>query len=117
MEKTVDEYLMQFKDEKKDILCNYRKIILNSSIELREKISWGMPSYYINKYIIHFAGHKNHVGIYAGKEVVKVFENKLTGLNYSKGTIQIKYTDEIPKELIEEIIKYNTDKDRKYNKK
>ncbi|WP_100065760.1 iron chaperone [Miniphocaeibacter massiliensis] len=116
MSKEVDNYLIGFEEEKRKILEEYRNIILNSSSELKEKISWGMPSYYLNKYIIHFAGNKNHVGVYPGDKAVVHFKDKLGKYSHKKGTIQIKYTDEIPKELIKEIIEYNIERD-KTNKK
>lgn len=113
MNNDVDNYLMEFSDEKRVILDEYREIIINSNDDLKEKISWGMPSYFINKYIIHFAGHKNHIGIYPGDKAVEKFKSKLKNYKHSKGAIQIKYSDEIPKDLILEIIDYNIDMDKK----
>lgn len=111
MENKVEEYILEFEDSKKKVLEDYRKTILESSDLLKEKISWGMPSYYINKYIIHFAGHKNHVGVYVGENTVNHFSKELENYNHKKGTIQVKYTDEIPKALIKKLIDYNIIKD------
>ncbi len=100
MENKVEEYILGFEGDKKKILEEYRKIILESSELLKEKISWGMPTYYINKNIIHFAGNKNHVGIHPGADAIEKFKDDIKDFKYSKGTIQIKYSDEIPKKLI-----------------
>ena len=50
-------------------------------------------------------GQKKHIGLYPGPEAVKQFSDKLdkAGCRYSKGAIQIPYSDELPLKLIAEI--------------
>lgn len=57
------------------------------------------------KSIIHFAAQKKHIGLYPGPEAVTQFSEKLdqAGCKYSKGAIQIPYSDELPLLLISEI--------------
>lgn len=117
MEEKILEYFEGFDGDKRKVLEKYRSVILGASEELKEKISWGMPSYYINKYIIHFAGHKNHVGLYGGETVVREFQDRLGNYEYSKGTIQVKYTDDIPEKLIRDIIDFNIKRDKEHKKK
>ena len=59
----------------------------------------------IKKNIIHFAASKNHIGLYPGEAVVAHFSNILDeyGFKYAKGSIQIPYTAEVPKDLIKQI--------------
>jgi uncharacterized protein YdhG (YjbR/CyaY superfamily) len=58
-----------------------------------EKISWGMPTYWREKNLIHFAAHKNHLGIYPGAEAIKHFAPRLMKFKTSKGAIQFPYKD------------------------
>jgi len=55
--------------------------------------------------IIHFAAQKTHIGLYPGPETVACFAERLDeyGLRYSKGSIQIPYSDELPLKLVSEI--------------
>ena len=64
-----------------------------------------MPTYWKDHNIIHFAAQKKHIGLYPGPEAVEVFGRKLeeAGLKYSKGSIQIPYSDSLPLDLIAEI--------------
>ena len=54
---------------------------------------------------IHFAAAKKHIGLYSGPEAVEQFADKLeeAGCKYSKGSIQIPYSDELPLDLISAI--------------
>ena len=64
-----------------------------------------MPTYWKDHNIIHFAAQKKHIGLYPGPEAVACFGRKLeeAGLKYSKGSIQIPYSDSLPLDLIAEI--------------
>lgn len=64
-----------------------------------------MPTYREKKNIIHFAASKNHIGLYPGEAVVAHLSNILDeyGFKYAKGSIQIPYTAEVPKDLIKQI--------------
>ena len=55
--------------------------------------------------IIHFAAAKKHVGLYPGPAAVEQFAERLkeAGCKYSKGSIQIPYSDELPLNLISAI--------------
>lgn len=64
-----------------------------------------MPTYWKDHNIIHFAAQKKHIGLYPGPEAVEFFSEKLKqgGLKFSKGSIQIPYSKELPLKLISEI--------------
>jgi uncharacterized protein YdhG (YjbR/CyaY superfamily) len=64
-----------------------------------------MPTYWQGRNILHFAAAKKHIGLYPGPEAVAHFADKLDegGYQYSKGTIQIPYSGELPLALIAEI--------------
>ncbi|MCI6272059.1 MAG: DUF1801 domain-containing protein [Erysipelotrichaceae bacterium] len=70
-----------------------------------EKISWGMPTFKKERNIIHFASNKNHIGIYPGALAIEHFALRIKekGYKFSKGAIQIPYSDNLPIEFIKEI--------------
>lgn len=103
--KTVDEYILSQDVEIRHHLQSVREVLSRSLPEAIEKISWSMPTYWKGHNIIHFAANKKHIGLYPGPEAVSFFAEKLDqeGYKYSKGSIQIPYSDDLPLELIEEI--------------
>lgn len=69
-----------------------------------------MPTFFQNGNLIHFAMHKNHLGLYVGSTAVKAFENELSNLQCVKGTIQLPKDQLLPQALIEKIVQFNIEK-------
>lgn len=100
---TIDEYIQAQSEEIRGYLQAVRETLSTALPEAQERISWSMPTYWKQHNIIHFAAHKNHIGLYAGTEAVVTFADKLEKYKTSKGTIQFQYKEPIPLELIAEI--------------
>src|SRR5690606_38723786 len=83
--------------------------------ETLEKISYGMPTFYYNGNLIHFAMHKNHLGLYPGTGAINHFKDQLQAYKTSKGTVQFPLNQPLPEKLIAGIIAYNVSimKDKK----
>lgn len=104
--KTIEEYIAAQPEKIQPYLVMVRTAIQKAIPEAQERISWSMPTYWKGHNIIHFAAHKNHIGIYAGVQAVINFQDRLTDYKTSKGAIQFPYSKEIPVELIAEIAKW-----------
>jgi len=114
---TVDEYMNGFSTEIKEKLVEMRNIIKEAvPKETEEKIAWAMPTFYLKGNLCHFAAAKNHIGFYPGSSGVENFLHKLKDYKTSKGAIQFPYSKPLPKELIEEIVKFRVEENLK-NKK
>ena len=102
---TIDEYILAQDEAIRGHLESVRKTLKDSLPDAVEKISWSMPTYWKDHNILHFAAAKKHIGLYPGPEAVMEFAEKLdqAGCKYSKGAIQIPYSDDLPLELIAEI--------------
>ncbi|MDR7870108.1 MAG: DUF1801 domain-containing protein [Tissierellaceae bacterium] len=109
---TIDEYIDGCTKDVKEKLIHLRRIILEVSPDLLEKISWGMPTFYFKGNVIHFASNKKHIGLYCGKSAVEEFSDLLQEYKTSNGTIQIPYTKELDVELIQNITKFNLEMNR-----
>ncbi len=103
--KTVDEYMLGYDEPIRKQLLIVRDCLNGALPNATEKISWGMPTYWDQHTIIHFAANKNHIGLYPGAEAVLYFSDKLDtyGYKYNKGSIQIPYSEDLPCDLIQEI--------------
>lgn len=103
---SVDEYINQYDGNVRKRMERLRGIILASSREITEKISWGMPTFVLNGNLVHFAAGKHHIGFYPSPDAITAFKDKLCGFKYSKGAIQFPNGRDIPYELVEEIVLY-----------
>ncbi len=101
----VDKYLNKFPDSTRHKLLKIRSLIHELIPDVKEKMAYGIPTYYLEKNLIHFAGYKNHIGIYPGPKIVRLFANNLNNYKTSKGAIQIPINFPLPIVLISKIIK------------
>ena len=102
---TIDDYINAQDEDIREQLQKVREAIRDEMPDATEKISWSMPTWWQGHNIIHFAAQKKHIGLYPGPEAVVFFAKKLDeyGFKYSKGSIQIPYSDDLPLGLISAI--------------
>jgi uncharacterized protein YdhG (YjbR/CyaY superfamily) len=87
----LDLYIEKQSDQLRPLLNRVRQTIRGTLPEASEKISYGMPTFWRGRNLIHFAAMKNHLGIYPGAAAVEHFGPRLTGYKTSKGAIQFPY--------------------------
>ncbi len=102
---SIDEYILAQDESVRVMLQAVREAIRVSLPEAQERISWAMPTYWQGHNIIHFAAQKKHIGLYPGPEAVERFADELdaAGCGYSKGSIRIPYSDQLPLDLVSAI--------------
>lgn len=103
---TVDDYIASQTEEIQPILNQVRETIRTAIPEAQERISWKMPTFWQKTNIIHFAAHKNHMGLYPGDKAIEHFADQLKSYKSSKGAVQFPYNKPIPLQLIAEIAKW-----------
>ncbi|MFV0527539.1 MAG: iron chaperone [Lachnospiraceae bacterium] len=102
---TIDEYMKDFSQEQQQSMEQIRRVIRDAAPEAQEKISWGMPTFYWKGNLVHFAAHKKHLGFYPGAQPIVEFAERLTEFKTSKGAVQFPYTDNLPEQLITDMVK------------
>ena len=109
--KTYEEYCLDFPEETQEILENLKNFIQNLLPESELCINYGIPTFKIKgENVIHFGGFRNHIGLYPGSEVIEIFDEKLKKYKTSKGTVQFPLTEELPFDLIQEIVEFRKEK-------
>lgn len=109
----IDEYIMLFPEDIQTKLQEIRNVIKKAAPEAVEKISWKMPTFYLYGNLVHFAAHKNHIGIYPGARGIEVFQNRFTEYKSSKGAVQFPLDKPLPFDLITEIVQFRVDENLK----
>ncbi len=110
---SIDEYISDFPANTQTILTELRQTIQKAAPEATEKISWGMPTFYLKGNLIHFAAHKKHIGLYPGAEAIEYFIKDLQDYKTSKGAIQLPLDKPLPLVLITKITEFNIERNRK----
>lgn len=103
---TVLEYINSQSIEKQNHLTEMMIILKNSDSCVNECILWSMPYYKKKEKSISFSACKNHISLYVGEEAIEKFALELNEFVTRKNAIYFPYDKALPKELIENIVKW-----------
>ena len=99
----IKEYIAEQDETIRPRLEDVYKVIRDAIPNAEERISWGMPTFWEGRNIIHFAAAKKHIGLYPGPEAIEFFADRLQDYKTSKGAIQLPNNKELPIDLIKDI--------------
>jgi len=112
--KSIDEYIATFPENVQKILEELRGTINAAAPEAEEKISYNIPTFTLNgKYLIYFAGWKNHISIYPIPTGSEAFNKQVSKYVEGKGTLKFPLDKPLPLKLITKIVKLNVAEHRK----
>jgi uncharacterized protein YdhG (YjbR/CyaY superfamily) len=103
---TIDEYIAQFSPEIQKTLHEIRRFIKNEAPEATEKISYGMPTFYLNGNLVHFAAFKDHYGFFPSPSGIDQFEKELAPYRTGKGTLRFSLDKPIPWHILKKVIQF-----------
>ena len=115
--KTMDEYITSTPAEVQTILNNIRQLIRELVPEATEKISYQMPTFYLNGNLVHFAAFKKHIGFYPTPNGIESFQEELSKYKGGKGSVQFPLNQPIPYDLIRRIVLYRVEETSNSKKK
>ena len=101
---SVDEYIGAAPKPARPILSRLRDMARSAFPEAVESISYQMPAYKQGRYFLYFAAFKTHVGIYPPVKAPAGLVKKLAPYRGPKGNLKFSYGEEIPYELIAEVM-------------
>ncbi|MGQ2984947.1 iron chaperone [Flavobacterium sp.] len=102
----INEYIAAFPPDIRNILQGVRETIQKAAPEATEKISYALPTFYLQGNLVHFAAFTSHLGFYALPSGNKEFQEELSKYKTGKGSIQFPLNEPMPHALIEKIVKF-----------
>lgn len=103
---TIDEYIAQFPPDIREKLKIIRAVIKEAAPDATEKISYQMPTFYLNGNLVHFAAYKHHIGFYPVPSGIEAFKEELSQYKGAKGSVQFPLDKPLPCELIRRIVEF-----------
>ncbi|MBK9257832.1 MAG: DUF1801 domain-containing protein [Saprospiraceae bacterium] len=101
------QYLEDFPDDIVIKLKNIHKVVKENAPEALDGIAYNMPAFKLHKKpLVYFAAFKNHIGFYALPSGNTAFQKELSKYKVGKGSIQFPLDQEIPYELIAQIVEF-----------
>jgi len=118
--KTIDEYQAGFPLDIQERMQTIRKIIHEVVPEVEEAISYQIPCFKYNGYLIYYAAFPNHISLSNpfSVEFLKEFESDLKNYKISKAVIQFPNKDSLSVDMITKMIKFRKhENEQKLNSK
>lgn len=103
---TIDAYITQYPEDVQQILGKIRAIIKEEAPGATEKISYQLPTFYLNGNLVHFGVHARHIGFYPTPSGMEAFKKELSGYKGAKGSVQFPLDQPMPYDLIRKIIQF-----------
>lgn len=103
---SIDGYISGFPDDVQKKLQEMRNLIREEAPHAQEKISYRIPTFYLNGNLVHFAAFPKHIGFYPTPGTILAFKDKLAKYNNAKGSVQFPIEDPLPKTLIRQMVKF-----------
>ncbi len=105
--KDIDEYIAGFPKDTQKNLEQIRAAIKKAAPGAEETISYAMPTFKLKgRYLVYFAGYKNHIGLYPAPRGNEAFKKDLSVFKGGKGTVQFPLDKPMPLNLITRIVKF-----------
>ena len=103
---TIDEYISGFPEDVRQILNQIRSVIKESAPGAVEKISYQLPTFYLNGNLVHFAAFPKHIGFYPTPGGIEAFKDEIAHYKWSKGAVQFPIDEPMPYDLIRRIVQF-----------
>jgi uncharacterized protein YdhG (YjbR/CyaY superfamily) len=111
---SIDEYISTFPEDLQKILEELRSTIKAAAPDAGETISYNIPTFTLNgKYLIYFAGWKNHISLYPIPIGTDAFNKQVSKYVEGKGTLKFPIDKPLPLKLITKIVKLKVAESRK----
>jgi uncharacterized protein YdhG (YjbR/CyaY superfamily) len=114
---SIDEYIRSFPEHIQKKLKELRNAIKELVPEAQEKISYQIPTFYLNGNLVHFAGYETHIGFYPGANGIAAFKSELSKYKTGKGSVQFPMEEPLPIGLIKKIVNFRVKENMKKKKK
>jgi uncharacterized protein YdhG (YjbR/CyaY superfamily) len=100
----VSEYIAALPEDAARILERVRESIRAALPEAEERFRYGMPAVMLSeRYALHYAGWKNHVGLYPIPRLPEPLEAEIAPYRTHKDSVRFPYSEPIPLDLIKRL--------------
>ncbi len=101
---TIDEYLAGFSGRTRALLEELRAAVRAAAPEATERISYRMPTFFLEGNLVHFAAFKEHIGFYPTPSGIEGFAEELSKYSGGKGSVRFPLDEPLPLDLVRRIV-------------
>jgi uncharacterized protein YdhG (YjbR/CyaY superfamily) len=104
--KDIDDYVARCPKQVQRLLMQVRRTIRRAAPQATEGISYGIPTFFLNGNLVHFAAFKKHIGLYPTSSAIAAFQGGLSLYKLSKGAVQFPLDKPLPLDLIGRMVRW-----------
>ena len=108
----IDEYITACSRDVQPILERIRAAIHRAAPEANETISYRMPAFTLNGFLVYFAAFKQHIGLFPPVKGDARLEKAVAPYAGPKGNLKFPLSEPIPYGLIERVVKLRVKQNR-----
>jgi len=110
----VDTYLAAVSEPARSTLKKVRSVIRSAvPAEATERISYGIPAFRYNGFLVGYAAFAKHCSFFPGSgSLLQDFTKQLKGVEVSTGTIRFPLDKPLPVALLKKLVKIRVEKNR-----
>lgn len=102
----VDDYIARHLPDIQARLSAMRATIRRHAPAAEERISYGMPAFFLGGNLVYFAAFARHIGFYPGAAGITAFQKDIAGFKSAKGSVQFPHSEPLPLELVAAIVRF-----------
>ena len=106
---TIPAYIASFPEDVQHKLQRVYTTIKKAAPKATEKISYAIPTFYLEGNLVHFAAYKHHIGFYPGPSGLQAFQHEIAAYKHTKGAVQFPIDKPMPLGLITKIVNMRAD--------
>ncbi len=103
--RTIDEYLAALSGDKRTALEKLRRAIQAAAPKAQECISYQLPAFRQDGFLVAFGAARNHCAFYPGSFAIEAHKGELKRYDTSKGTIRFPADKPLPVALVRRLVK------------
>jgi uncharacterized protein YdhG (YjbR/CyaY superfamily) len=103
---TIAEYIRAAPPEGQPHLLRLYAILKSVAPEAEEAIKWGTPFFVEPRFLFAFSAHKAHLNFTPNAEGLEPFRKELEQHKTTQGSLQIRYNESLPEDLVRKIAEY-----------
>jgi uncharacterized protein YdhG (YjbR/CyaY superfamily) len=102
--KTPAEYLAELPEDRREAIAKLRAMIRKAAPKVTEGMNYGMIEFSLGEPLFCLASQKNYLSLYADPDLLAQYKSRLGKLNCGKSCLRFKSLDQLPLDVVGELI-------------
>ena len=103
---TIGEYIDAAPVAEQPHLRRLHALLRSVAPDAGEKMKWNTPFYVEPRFLFAFSAHKSHLNFTPNTDGLAAFSKELESHKTTQGSLQVRYQDDLPEDLIRKIAEY-----------